>query len=194
VYRFFRGVGRLIYWFRHWQVYGRENLPASGGAIIAANHSSAWDPILLGCSLNREIFYMGKEELFKHPLGAWFFTSLHAFPVKRGAVDRRAIKKAIGILESGELMGIFPEGTRVESGKEVQPQSGVALLALKAQVPVIPVALVGSRYGQPQAIIGKPICLDEYYEVKTNSILLEQISRQIMQEVHQLANGPGGGK
>ncbi|MGE5381454.1 MAG: lysophospholipid acyltransferase family protein [Methylocystaceae bacterium] len=187
MYRFLRGVGRAIYFFRHWQVTGKENLPSSGGLVVAANHNSAWDPILLGCALNREIYYMGKEELFRRPMGNWFFTQLHAFPVKRGTIDRRAIRKAIDILNSGQVLGIFPEGTRVEAGQTAEPQSGVALLALKARVPVVPVGLRGSRAGdRPRAVIGKPICLNDYFEVKMNSALLETISKQIMMEIDRL--------
>lgn len=188
MYRILRGVARGLYIIRRWQVQGRNNIPVLGGAIVAANHSSAWDPILLASALEREIYYMGKEELFKNPVGNWFFTSLHAFPVKRGSVDRKAIRKAIEILESGNLLGIFPEGTRVESGQTVEPQAGVALLALKAKVPVIPVGLVGSRNGRPQAIIGQPLSFEEYYEMKTNSAILENISKRIMQEVNTLVD------
>lgn len=190
MYGFLRWVGLSIYFFRRWQVSGRHNLPSTGGMIIAANHNSAWDPILLACAINREIFYMGKEELFKKPLGAWFFTSLHAFPVKRGAIDRSAIRKAISILQAGQVLGIFPEGTRVEKGQMAEPQSGVALLALKAKVPIIPVGLQGSRSGEPpKAIVGEPLYFDEYYEMKPNSALLNKISQQVMQEVNRLLAG-----
>lgn len=189
MYRFLRGVGRTIYFFRSWQVNGREHLPSSGGIIIAANHHSAWDPILLGCAIDREIYYMSKEELFHNPIGAWFFRKLHAFPVKRGSVDRRAIRQALDVLKAGQVLGIFPEGTRVESGQKVEPQAGIALLALRAQVPVVPVGLKGSRSGAvPRALIGPPIFLDEYYDAKVNSALLEMISRQIMQEVERLVD------
>lgn len=187
MYRFLRLVGLSIYFFRRWRVIGRHNLPPAGGMIIAANHNSAWDPILLACAIDREIYYMGKEELFKQPIGDWFFTALHAFPVRRGAVDRKAIRKAIDILKSGLVLGIFPEGTRVEDGQKVEAQSGVALLALKAQVPVVPVGLRGSRSGEPpQAIIGTPIYFDEYYETKPTSVILNKLSQQVMQEVNRL--------
>lgn len=189
MYRFLRGIGRIIFFVRRWQVFGRENVPATGGLIIAANHSSSWDPILLGCALKREVYYMGKEELFNQPLSSWFYTNVHAFPVKRGAPDRKAIRKAIDILQQGLVLGIFPEGTRVENGQEVEPQSGVALLALKARVPVVPVGLKGSRYGLPQVLIGKPIQLDKYYEMKPNSALLDVISKDIMLAVNQLVQG-----
>lgn len=187
MYRFLRGVGRSIYTLRRWRVVGRQNIPASGGIIIAANHNSAWDPILLGCAINREVYFMSKEELFQTRLLSWFFTSVHAFPVKRGAVDRRAIRHALDLLASGKVLGIFPEGTRVDEGKKVQPHSGVAMLALKAKVPVVPVALAGSVPGEPpRALIGQPIDLSTYYEMKMNSALLDTISREIMERIEGL--------
>ena len=99
------------------RVIGAENIPASGAFILAANHVSNWDPPFLGTFIDREICYMGKEELFRNPVMAWICRNLHVFPVKRGAADKSAIKTAVKLLRDGNCFGIFPEGTRSKTGK-----------------------------------------------------------------------------
>lgn len=147
-YNLLRLVVRLILQtvFR-WRVRGLENLPASGGLIIASNHISNLDPPLIGCALplSRRIRFMAKIELFKNPAFRWMITALGAFPVRRGLADRNAIRTAIALLEGGEVVGIFPEGTRSRTGELGRAEAGMGMIAVKAGVPVVPVAVTGTN-------------------------------------------------
>ena len=128
-----------------WRVTGLENIPA-GGAIIAPNHQSFWDIPLLGVALRgRHVHFMAKSELFQNPVFGWVIRTLLAFPVKRGAPDRAAIRHAIEMLKAGDLVAIFPEGTRSKTGQLGAPEAGLSLIAAKADVPIVPVAIYGSR-------------------------------------------------
>ncbi|WP_346354203.1 lysophospholipid acyltransferase family protein [Azotosporobacter soli] len=124
---------------------GLQNIPAQGGAIIAANHISLWDPPLLGTALERPIHFMAKEELFKNSLLRMIISALNAFPVKRGSADRNAIRNALSLLERGQLLGLFPEGTRSKTGELGKAEAGISMIALKANVPIIPTAIIGTN-------------------------------------------------
>ena len=145
-YKIFKVLCRL--WFGlilRTRVIGAENIPKSGAFILAANHVSNWDPPFLGTFIEREICYMGKEELFKNPVMAWACRSLHVFPVKRGAADKTAIKTAVKILKEGKCLGIFPEGTRSKTGKLGKAEAGVSLIAAMTKAPIIPAAIVNTE-------------------------------------------------
>ena len=145
-YKIFKMLCR--FWFGlifRTRVIGAENIPANGAFILAANHVSNWDPPFLGTFIDREICYMGKEELFKNPVMAWICRNLHVFPVRRGAVDKTAIKTAVKILNEKKCFGIFPEGTRSKTGKLGRAESGVSLIAAMTKVPIIPSAIVNTE-------------------------------------------------
>ncbi|CQR74336.1 1-acyl-sn-glycerol-3-phosphate acyltransferase [Sporomusa ovata DSM 2662] len=173
-----------------WRTFGIENIPA-GGAIIAANHISLWDPPVVGTALPRRAHFMAKEELFANPVFGWLISKLGAFPVKRGAADRTAIKTALTLLKKGSILVIFPEGTRSKDGKLGTPEAGLALLALKAGVPVIPAAITGTnkifRAGHvlPKFCIrfGKPILPGCDNAGKES---MEKMSTQVMTEISYL--------
>lgn len=131
----------LIY---RWEVTGTEHIPHDGAVIIASNHASNLDPLLLGAALPRKVHFMAKEELFKPPGLGWVCRTLGAFPVRRGSSDRNAIKKAFEILAQGKMLAIFPEGTRSKDGvmKELAP--GTMLIAVKSRAVLIPAAIYGS--------------------------------------------------
>ncbi|ERT58185.1 lysophospholipid acyltransferase family protein [Megasphaera vaginalis (ex Srinivasan et al. 2021)] len=128
------------------KVYGAERIPQSGAFIVACNHASYFDPPLLGTAMRRRlIHFMAKEELFRNPLMGRFLRYVHTFPVRRGHVDRKAVVESLRILREGHVLGIFPEGTSRNQGKLGRFHEGMAAIAIKAGVPVLPAAVVNSR-------------------------------------------------
>ena len=113
--------------------------------IICANHRSFLDPFVIGTIMRRPIYYVAKQELFRHRLVAWFLSSLGAFPVKRGAGDQDMLATAKAILERGDCVLIFAEGTRIRPGALGRPKRGVGRLALETGAPVVPVAVIGTE-------------------------------------------------
>ncbi len=124
---------------------GREHIPADGPVIFAANHRSFLDPFVIGTMARRPIYYVAKEELFRHPFVAWLLNSLGAFPVRRGASDQDMLTTAHAILARGDCVVIFPEGTRIRPGSLADPRRGVGRLALESGAPVVPVAVIGTE-------------------------------------------------
>lgn len=169
MYNIIRLIFRLIFKtvFR-WQIIGPENVPQTGGVIIAANHVSLWDPPLVGSALTREIHFMAKQELFCIPVIGWLTKKINAFPVKRDSADRNAIKHAVKILEEGKVLGVFPEGTRSKTGKLGEPEPGLALIAAKAGALVVPTAVIvpnlvggkGNMLPCFKVIFGEPIVVE----------------------------------
>jgi 1-acyl-sn-glycerol-3-phosphate acyltransferase len=126
------------------KVYGRENVPATGGVLLVANHQSNLDPVLVAVRLKRPVSYMAKSELFENPLLRWLIVSLHAFPVRQNHGDLGAVRQCIQRLGEGYALNVYPEGTRSEDGEIAPLQKGVALILRKTDVPVVPVAIDGS--------------------------------------------------
>jgi stearoyl-CoA desaturase (delta-9 desaturase) len=124
---------------------GREQVPRGGPVILAANHRSVLDPIILGLLLRRPVYYMGKEELFRRRPYAWFLSALGGFPVTRGDPEDRAIQVAQDILRRGDCLAIFPEGKCMPPGPLGQPRRGVGRLALATGATVMPIAITGSE-------------------------------------------------
>lgn len=154
------------------EVHGSHHLPPEGGVILASNHVSYLDPPLMGCAVNRPVHFMGKKELFDIPIFGWTVRKLHAFPVERNGADRQAIKQALHVINQGEVLGIFPEGTRGDGTTLLKPQLGTVLLASKSGAPIVPMAIVGAdkvlppgkRFPRPVKIkvyIGAPIYLPD---------------------------------
>jgi 1-acyl-sn-glycerol-3-phosphate acyltransferase len=135
--RFFRVLGA-------WEVRGHENVPREGAVLIAPNHLSFLDPPLIGCALRRPGWFMAKAELFSIPGFAWLIRGMHAYPVKRGVVDRRALKRTLEYLKAGQVVCVFPEGTRSASGELGPIEIGIGMLALKSGAPIVPVGIRGT--------------------------------------------------
>ncbi|HEX3804604.1 MAG TPA: lysophospholipid acyltransferase family protein [Solirubrobacteraceae bacterium] len=153
-----KGVNIVVYWLIRtplqvfFHVYlrmsrlGREHIPQQGPAIIAANHRSFFDPFIIGTMARRPMYYVAKRELFEiHPVLSWLVGTLGAFPVDRGRGDQDTIATAKQLLARGELVLIFPEGTRTRPGPLGSPRRGVGRLALESGAPVIPVAIIGTE-------------------------------------------------
>jgi 1-acyl-sn-glycerol-3-phosphate acyltransferase len=160
----------VLYGLFRLRARGRENLPATGGYVLACNHISSLDPWPLGLPLwpHRWLRFMAKSELYWWPLGA-IISSAGAFPVRRGERDLEAIATAVELAREGHVMAMFPHGTRQRKGlvKKHRPRShtGAARIALEAGVPLIPAALKGterlSRLGPLRVRYGDPIPLDD---------------------------------
>jgi len=167
---------------------GRENLPACGPYIICCNHTSWFDPPLVGCIVPKgdRVYFMAKEELFRVFLLGALIKKLGAFPVKRNTADRSAIKRALQVLEEGGILGLFPEGTRSLSGEVGEPHHGAALIALKSKKPVLPVAIKWpEKILRPVEVkIGPLIYFEE--EGKIKGKVLETVSLQITEEIKKL--------
>ena len=145
-YGFLQHLFRLIFYviFRT-RIYGQENIPAEGAVILAANHASNIDPPLMASLIDRPVSYMAKIELFENPIFGAAIRRCHAFPVKRGASDRGAIKAAVNVLKEGRILGLFPEGTRSKTGELQKAEAGVALIAAMTRAPIVPVAILNSH-------------------------------------------------
>ncbi len=127
------------------RVSGRRNVPMQGSLVVVANHGSHLDPPLLGHALGRPVAFMAKEELFRVPLLGPLIRALAAYPVKRGASDREAIRTATARLNEGWATGVFLDGTRQADGRINQPMPGAALLAARSGSPLLPVAIINSH-------------------------------------------------
>lgn len=179
------------------KVEGTELVPRTGPFVLTANHVSLLDPPALGVASPRPVHFMAKAELFTMPVFGWLLGQLGAFPVHRGASDRKAIRHALGILADGGVVGVFPEGTRNRTGGLLTPQGGAALLALKAGVPVVPAAIIGTRaergfLGIPKprrviVVFGEPLHLGCPEKIDRQAV--GEGSRRIMQAVAELLAG-----
>jgi glycerol-3-phosphate dehydrogenase (NAD(P)+) len=127
------------------QRIGLEHVPAKGPVLITANHRSFLDPFVIACMARRPMYYVAKEELFRRPIAGWLLNALGAFPVARGASDEMMVQTALKLLEDGNIVLIFAEGTRVRPGALGRPKRGIGRLALESGAPVVPVAVIGTE-------------------------------------------------
>jgi 1-acyl-sn-glycerol-3-phosphate acyltransferase len=153
-----RGVSRSLYalvwaivvpfmrlYFRL-RISGAERIPREGAVIVAPNHKSFWDSFFIGATTIRPVRYMAKSELFENRAAARLLVALGAFPVRRGTADDEALETARTVLRQGDVLALFPEGTRVRDPDELgEPRSGVGRLALELGVPLLPAAISGTE-------------------------------------------------
>lgn len=163
MYYFIRG----IFWifltlFHRIRIEGLENVPKTGPLLMLANHPSMMDMFMTAYRMPRKVHFMAKAELFSSPLKNWFFTSIGAFPVHRGKGDIASVRTAIRLIQEGNMVAIFPEGTRTRERSKTRKKGGAALIAVNSGAPILPVGIQG-RYrflGSVRIVIGKPFMLD----------------------------------
>lgn len=190
-------VGQIIlWWYFHlvfrMKVIGAENVPKDGPVLLCSNHLAKRDPVFLGVSQKRQVFYMAKEELFQNKFLGGLFRMLGAFPVKRGTGGGDALEDAYALLAQNGVVGVFIEGHRSKDGKLLKPKTGAALLAYETKAPVVPVCITAGDGKQPGMFkrtmirFGKPLSAQELDIKDKSSVQLRRASRTIMGRIAQL--------
>ena len=187
------GVYKLFYNFH---IEGVENIPQDRALVMASNHRSYADPVILTMPMKKPVTYMAKEELFKNKLFGWFIRKLGAFPVKRGTGGMQVIDDAVDILESGRHLVIFPEGTRSKDGKVGKGKTGVALIAARSGVDVLPCGIIfeGEKLHFRSKLIlrfGKVIPAEEIAVTDGSPKELKAAKLRIMSAITELVEGGG---
>jgi 1-acyl-sn-glycerol-3-phosphate acyltransferase len=135
----------VLFLFARVQVNGRENVPAQGAVLIVANHLNLADPPLIAVSFGRYKVFMAKEELFRSRFSRYFISRFNAFPVHRGTLDNKALRKAVKVLAEGRALVMFPEGGRSANAQLQSAFSGSALVARRSGAPILPVGIAGTE-------------------------------------------------
>jgi 1-acyl-sn-glycerol-3-phosphate acyltransferase len=187
------------------RIEGLENVPATGAAIVAGNHLSFSDHFLMPAILKRRITFLAKKEYFTGPgvkgrLTAFFFRSAGQIPVDRTGKEagQAAIREGLGVLSKDELLGIYPEGTRSHDGRLYKGKVGVAVMALKSGVPVIPCAMIGTFEAQPPGKVipnihpvtirfGEPLDFSRYEGMENEKAILRAITDEIIYAILNLS-------
>jgi 1-acyl-sn-glycerol-3-phosphate acyltransferase len=174
---------------------GEENLPTNGGYVLSASHHSNLDPWPLGLPLypERQLRFMAKAEMYRYPPLRWVLTAAGAFPVRRGIGDEEALRKAVELAQAGEIIAIFPEGTRRNKGvvkrHKARPRTGAARVALMAGVPLVPAAIGGTerlmRLGPMRVAYGPPVELDDLEGMQLRDAA-KIATERLMEAIHAL--------
>ncbi|MHA6259622.1 lysophospholipid acyltransferase family protein [Sporosarcina sp. CAU 1771] len=167
------------------QVIGKENFPKEGGVLLCTNHIDNLDPPVVGMTCPRTVRFMAKEELFNMPVLKSILPAVQAYPVKRGMSDREAFRNTLKFLKAGEVVGLFPEGTRSTTGELGKGLAGAGFFALKGNAVVMPCAIIGpyKPFKKLRVIYGKPMDISPYREQRVSS---EEVTALIMGEIQKL--------
>jgi 1-acyl-sn-glycerol-3-phosphate acyltransferase len=189
-------VFRLLFGYK---ITGVENIPAEGGLILCSNHASFLDPPLVGsCIWQRQIGYFARDTLFRNPLFGWVIRTLHAFPIKRGAVDRAALQAFKERVEAGAGVLVFPEGTRSPDGQLQKGKAGVGMLIHGCPgATVVPVRVHGSEKAWPKGAwfirmeeisvnFGPPLDLHPEYSLPEERPTFDRITEKVMAAIAAL--------
>ena len=173
-----------------------ERLTLEPPYILIGNHTSLMDPVIMGVAVKKhQVRFIGKKELTKNKVAAWFFDQLNMIPVDRHNSDMEAMRACMRVTREGNILGIFPEGTRHHEGLMTEMESGIGLIALRSKVPVIPVYITGklSLFRRLHVYIGEEIPSEDLREEGVNRETCEQLMQRItaayaaMQEAHTKA-------
>jgi 1-acyl-sn-glycerol-3-phosphate acyltransferase len=192
-------IGVVHSMFFRGDIIGVENLPASGGFLVAANHTSFFDPPFIGCQVPRQIAYFARKTLWKGGFSSWWLDSVGTIPVDRdGGQDVSAIKRVLKAIKDERGLILFPEGTRSLDGKLQPAKAGVGLIACRTQVPVVPARIFGSfeaygkgakipRFGTPVTVVfGPPIAAADYDVPSAGKERYQIASERIMAHIAAL--------
>lgn len=188
-YRFGRALIKLLNLILYnIHVEGEENIPETGGVVLCPNHISNYDPLAVATHMKRQVHFMAKAELYKNFIVRKVLLAVGTIPVDRGKVSLETLKESLRVLKNGEILGIFPEGTRVKNGERRKPMEGFVVFALKTTSPILPVHIEGEYKfrGKINIKFGKPIELNEYYGKKVKPEEMSKISEKIMDIVYDL--------
>jgi 1-acyl-sn-glycerol-3-phosphate acyltransferase len=198
-------LGPLLHVFFRPSIEGEENVPETGGAVLASNHLAVSDSFFLPLKVRRRVTFPAKLEYFTQPglkglLKKWFFTGVGQIPIDRsgGAAAQAALDTGIRLLREGHLLGIYPEGTRSPDGRLYKGKTGMARMVLEARVPVVPVAMfgtdkanpIGSKMWKPTKIrikIGKPLDFSRYYGLAGDRFVERSITDEVMYALMELS-------
>lgn len=182
-----KGANLYYRFFYKLNVVGLENIKANQNYCICGNHMNWRDPFAMGAGIPLVMQFMGKHELFKNKIVAWFLSSIGVFPVDRDNNDLRAIKNALRILKEGGNLALFPEGTRNKTKEPLPVKPGIVLMALKTKTPILPVTIDGSfkKFKPVNLYIHPPVSLEAYYDQKLSQEEMENIANQIMLTIYE---------
>lgn len=193
IYKLARGICmplfKLLY---RYEITNRNNIPPTGGYVLACNHQSYSDPVLVSVGQKRMVYFMAKSELFRNKFFSALIRSLGAFPVHRGGKgDTGAINNAEMILEEGKVLGIFPEGTRSLSGELLKMRAGAVMIAYQSGVPVVPACITGKGgrvklFNKVKITYGDPLTCEQL-GIKTGSGKeLREATRILSEKIAQI--------
>lgn len=193
-YRFVQWLARTLFGTLFGlRIDGRENVPRRGPFILASNHQSWFDPPIVGSTCPREIHYAAKKELFTTPIVGSLVTYLNSIPVRRSGFDREALIRLGEVLASGGAVIFFPEGTRFLDGKLHPPKAGVGMMALKYNVPIVPVYVSGSARIRRQILkrrlkvtFGRPFTLAELGELHRGKEAYYAVAEAVMKRIAEV--------
>jgi 1-acyl-sn-glycerol-3-phosphate acyltransferase len=206
-YRFYHYLAKVLFWIftKRIIVRGVENIPAAGPAILISNHLSYSDPASIIGFIDRQVYFMTKSEMFNGGFMDWVITKAAAFPVRRGTVDREAVRHALGILKRGDLLGIYPEGTRSANHHVQEARAGVVLMAKQSGAPIIPIAITGMEHvfrrgfpwvGRPVVTmtVGKPFGLSDITSEPITAANRAYVTERVMARIVELLPTQYGGQ
>ncbi len=176
---------RLLYRVEY---HGMENLPKTGGYVLASNHITATDPLFIGARLDRQLRFMAKEELFKNGVVGAILKGLGAFPVSRGGGDTSALDRAVEVVTDGGILAIFPEGTRSKDGNLRRLKSGAIYVASQTKANVVPVVVTIENFsGKLKPFSKVRVCYGDV--IQTEEIHIDREDRGSMRRANQRLQG-----
>ncbi len=194
----FRVLGRLCFRYR---AVGTENIPRTGGVLVAANHASFLDIPLLGCGIRRRVWFLGRHDLFPIPVLNTILQALGWIPMRQGRLDREAFGKAIGLIKAGKAVVIFPEGGRTADGHLRPGRPGVGIIVAQTRCPVVPAYIKGTyealpigawrpRFRPVTVTYGEPIDFSDGVESPASKAFYRHVSRTVMAKIAELGQVP----